>query len=1093
MYNPFTANAAPVAYNMDPQQAYAGAYSGYPVQANYGTVQYPPATTQYSNYSQQQQNSQMYSGLDAAVYSAATAMLAERGLQPPSKPYASTYSQNLQSGGSDANSSWKSRVEQMNPTVSTTSSAPRGGSTARGGRGSFRGGRGSFGGPGRGFPVKPKNPEEQVQHYCDICKIVCAGATSFKAHLVGAKHKRREEQAKQLSGPPAPAATAAPAASGTGATPAPPAPSVSTPAAVAAPPPPAAFPHRPGPHGRSIFCELCGVHTAGQQAYEAHLNGKSHQRTLKLHMKLGKPIPVNEPTVTQRTLPTIGTPTSSGPSTGSSICTKVVTGGKTVLITPKMNFVGGTVLTTTNTGMQEVPTSGAPPPPPAASAMPPPPPPPPKAPAQARPKIPIKHMVNPNTAGADPIGQEYVQKQEREGKVAYYKCTLCDCEFSDESGMNSHIRGRRHRTSYQKKVDPSIVVEPSNAQKKLNERNKRLAAQAAPRAPKRPGPPPGGPPSPPKRVRRPIPGPPQWTPPGPDPYGPPPMGYEPMGYEPYPVHHDRYGPPPGPYNDAPPPGPPRGLLGHYPRYQEPPGALYVPPRASGPLLPAPVETGRFPPGPGRMEGMGGGGRMEDGSPPRARASPVPVAAVRMDQQYLLHKHRAITPRAADLNQLNGMLVEVEKALKTVAERLMFPTEEKAVGVKMEEGAAVAVVAAPAPPQRMLKGAYRFGRMSKNLLTSDNIVGEVLLICNRHPCEDDMTMVANALKAELKMLQGNREFAVIPTPEKCGIFVQEERPGEDKAGIYPVWVYMAFGGLRDELARLETEKANAAAAAAGSSAAEGQEGPGSGAPPPPPAGALPTLPPSSSAVIAGPTANGSGPDGLRADGPASAAAPAPAAGQTMITAPVTAAAVVVGPGLDAAGALDVKRSLTVLAHSRRTRWFQEFIAFFPQCRMLMRILNHVLEHHAALRELAGWPVEYLTITVLRTQAGYHGITPADVPLAEAFWLILSTIASGCFLPGCPNGFKDPCERGAVDILGDLSGAERVAVTRGTAELLNRWLTEDWARVLDVEPLPGDPLYPPAAPPTAVPMEGVLENGKSADKAPEPDFASDTMLS
>lgn len=42
---------------------------------------------------------------------------------------------------------------------------------------------------------------------------------------------------------------------------------------------------------RELRCELCDVGCTGADSYTAHLSGRQHQRTLKLHKELGKPIP----------------------------------------------------------------------------------------------------------------------------------------------------------------------------------------------------------------------------------------------------------------------------------------------------------------------------------------------------------------------------------------------------------------------------------------------------------------------------------------------------------------------------------------------------------------------------------------------------------------------------------------------------------------------------------------------------------------------------------------------------------------------------------------------------------------------------------
>jgi zinc finger RNA-binding protein len=40
-----------------------------------------------------------------------------------------------------------------------------------------------------------------------------------------------------------------------------------------------------------LQCALCDVACTGKDAYAAHVRGAKHQKTIKLHQKLGKPIP----------------------------------------------------------------------------------------------------------------------------------------------------------------------------------------------------------------------------------------------------------------------------------------------------------------------------------------------------------------------------------------------------------------------------------------------------------------------------------------------------------------------------------------------------------------------------------------------------------------------------------------------------------------------------------------------------------------------------------------------------------------------------------------------------------------------------------
>lgn len=102
------------------------------------------------------------------------------------------------------------------------------------------------------------NKVQQV-HYCDVCRISCAGPQTYREHLEGQKHKKREALQKASTDPQA----------------------ATTQATV---------------RGSNLRCELCDVTCTGNDAYAAHVRGSKHQKVVKLHTKLGKPIPSAEPT-----------------------------------------------------------------------------------------------------------------------------------------------------------------------------------------------------------------------------------------------------------------------------------------------------------------------------------------------------------------------------------------------------------------------------------------------------------------------------------------------------------------------------------------------------------------------------------------------------------------------------------------------------------------------------------------------------------------------------------------------------------------------------------------------------------------------------
>lgn len=139
-----------------------------------------------------------YSGYDAALYSAATMYVAQQ-----------------QQGGVAA------------PTVAAAAQKGAGWQGFKRGAGGNRGNR----------PKAP--PKPQQLHYCDVCKISCAGPQTYREHLEGQKHKKREAATKMAA-------------------------SVATTNA--------------NRSGNSLRCQLCDVTCTGNDAYAAHIRGAKHQK-----------------------------------------------------------------------------------------------------------------------------------------------------------------------------------------------------------------------------------------------------------------------------------------------------------------------------------------------------------------------------------------------------------------------------------------------------------------------------------------------------------------------------------------------------------------------------------------------------------------------------------------------------------------------------------------------------------------------------------------------------------------------------------------------------------------------------------------------
>ncbi|XP_064608008.1 zinc finger RNA-binding protein-like isoform X2 [Liolophura sinensis] len=286
---------------------------------------------------------------------------------------------------------------------------------------------------------KPKGPPKQPQlHYCDVCKISCAGPQTYREHLEGQKHKKKEQAMKQ------------------------------------------GLPSQPGSRGQNqLRCELCDVTCTGSDAYAAHIRGSKHQKVLKLHTKLGKPIPSTEPVVvssnTQPALSTTAKANTTTTPTSVTMGAKVLPKAKPevpvkkVLHTPKITFVGGTQLKTTGVKTEEV---------------------------KAEPKVETSSSTSslstPEAKVSDekidlledkdvqPVGFEYIDEiKNDQGKTISFHCKLCECKFNDPNAKEMHMKGRRHRLQFKKKVDPTLLVEvkPSIRVRKAQEEKLRRQAQ----------------------------------------------------------------------------------------------------------------------------------------------------------------------------------------------------------------------------------------------------------------------------------------------------------------------------------------------------------------------------------------------------------------------------------------------------------------------------------------------------------------------------------------------------------------------------------------------------------------------------------------
>uniref|UniRef100_A0A158PLH3 DZF domain-containing protein n=1 Tax=Angiostrongylus costaricensis TaxID=334426 RepID=A0A158PLH3_ANGCS len=275
------------------------------------------------------------------------------------------------------------------------------------------------GGVGRGGTFANKRfssgtgvQREAQQFYCEVCKISCAGQLTYKEHLEGQRHKKKEALAKGENNPSLPKSKV------------------------------------------SFRCDLCNVTCTGQDTYNAHVRGAKHQKTLTLCKKLGKPIPSTEPTIIPPSeMGGVIPPPPNAVNTTSSSNTNV--SGKRVVGISTVNFVGGAKLSTIagqleakkQQVLQPVGTAGT------------------KATEESAVQT-VKGQTEELQAliaaeqNLKPVGEEFVEAQrDATGKLLQYLCKLCDCKFSDPNAKEIHLKGRRHRLQYKMKVDPNLEVE----------------------------------------------------------------------------------------------------------------------------------------------------------------------------------------------------------------------------------------------------------------------------------------------------------------------------------------------------------------------------------------------------------------------------------------------------------------------------------------------------------------------------------------------------------------------------------------------------------------------------------------------------------
>uniref|UniRef100_A0A673K8Y1 Zinc finger RNA-binding protein n=1 Tax=Sinocyclocheilus rhinocerous TaxID=307959 RepID=A0A673K8Y1_9TELE len=507
--------------------------------------------------------------------------------------------------------------------------------------------------------LKPKQPPKPPQiHYCDVCKISCAGPQTYKEHLEGQKHKKKEAALK-LSQSSSSSSGGGSSARGT---------------------------------QNQLRCELCDVSCTGADAYAAHIRGAKHQKVVKLHTKLGKPIPSTEPSVvsqsstssTAASNKTASSNISSSTGTSSNLSASSVSGKSPVpnsvsanstsvkkVNTPKINFVGGNKLQTTAVKNEESKMEAAKTAQSAVSAQP------------SDPKNEMPDPLSPQSALAalqsdvQPVGHDYVEEvRNDEGKVIRFHCKLCECSFNDPNAKEMHLKGRRHRLQYKKKVNPELQVEvkPSIRARKIQEEKMRKQMQKEEYWRRR------------EEEER-------WR-------------MEMRRYEEdmywrrmeEEQHHweERRRMPDGSYPQGP-PGPP-GLLGVRPG------------------MPIPQPQGPVPP------------RRPDSS----------------DDRYVMTKHAAIYPSEDELQAIQKIVSITERALKLVSDII---TDQDASAEGKEEDKEKK----EPPKDRVLKGVMRVGVLAKGLLLRGDKNVNLVLLCSEKPTKNLLTRIVEHLPKQLTVV------------------------------------------------------------------------------------------------------------------------------------------------------------------------------------------------------------------------------------------------------------------------------------------------------------------------------------------------------
>ncbi|XP_038869787.1 zinc finger RNA-binding protein-like isoform X3 [Salvelinus namaycush] len=536
--------------------------------------------------------------------------------------------------------------------------------------------------------LKPKQPPKPPQiHYCDVCKISCAGPQTYKEHLEGQKHKKKEVALKASQSSNS-SSSGGSSARGT---------------------------------QNQLRCELCDVSCTGADAYAAHIRGAKHQKVVKLHTKLGKPIPSTEPSVVTQTPTSTTAAPSKTPASSSSTLTSNSSYLKSVNIVsqggagigkgpavnslsaattavkkvnaPKINFVGGSKLQTTGKVTEEAKVEASKPPLPSL------------VPQVQVSKNESSESLSASTLAAlqsdvQPVGHDYVEEvRNDEGKVIRFHCKLCECSFNDPNAKEMHLKGRRHRLQYKKKVNPELQVEvkPSIRARKIQEDKMRKQMQKEEYWRRR------------EEEER-------WR-------------MEMRRYE-----EDMYW----------------RCMEEQHHWDE---------RRGGPRMPGDGPYPQGPPGPPGLLGV------RPGMPISQPQGPVPPRRPdSSDDRYVMTKHTAIYPSEDELQAVQKIVSVTERALKLVSD---ITDQEKTNETTGEEKEKEEV---PKTAQdRALKGVMRVGVLAKGLLLRGDKNVNLVLLCSEKPTKTLLSCIVEHLPKQLVLVTPEK-YEVKGSIEDCSIIL-----------------------------------------------------------------------------------------------------------------------------------------------------------------------------------------------------------------------------------------------------------------------------------------------------------------------------------